>query len=349
MNCRQCGQEIPQGLNFCIFCGTPVEQPQGTPTAPPDNGSPAPETAQPDSLQQPWAPEPIQPEPGQPPYGGAHMPYGMPQQNYGPAQPYPAQAPKKKSWIAVLVISIVVLLIFGGIGGWYYYENVYLPELRDREAPRAYAITDIVMRSTRMSGVENNRVGSIPYSAELIVYENDGQWARAKYKSPVADVEPIEGYVAAQYLIDREDMLLLNSIYADNNARMAVNTSKCKRALLNFYKANNLVGTIDRSVPGTETLPAPDSSNHWVLDVNDPARTPSEVAYPRMHDSGSKFTDFAAVLTNPETGARHYVYFYFDDDETPHLWQAGPASGRYIAGVSRDPYDYSRLIMYFTD
>ncbi len=373
MNCSQCGQEIPQGLNFCIFCGTPVDRPEtpqdtsgnNNPINDNQGNNPADDTPAPEAHahyngQSQWQPQPPQPEPAQsvpgqpgyppPPYNPqAQMPYGMPQQNYGPAQPYPAQAPKKKSWIAVLVISIVVLVIFGGIGGWYYYENVYLPELRDREAPRAYAITDIVMRNTRMSGVEYNRVGSIPYSAELIIYENDGQWAHAKYKPTAPGAEPIEGYVASQYLIDREDMLLLNSIYADNNARMAVNTSKCKRALLNFYKANNLVGNIDRSVPGAESLPLPDSSNHWVLEVNDPSRKPAEIAYPRMHNSGSKFTDFAAVLTNPETGARHYVYFYFDDDETPHLLQDGPATGRYIAGVARDPYDYNRLIMYFID
>lgn len=430
MNCRQCGQEIPDGLNFCIFCGTPVDPAQSQPGNTPAHDNPMPEApiqgtpmqdnnmqanpmpdnnmqapVQPDA-QQPWQPEPMQPAqpgpqqggyqpdgfnggqygpqqgmpydqqqgmpydqqpqpdmnqpygpaqgqaPGQAPYGGnQQMPYAMPQQGYDNTQPYAGveMAPKKKSWVAVLVISIVVLLIFGGIGGWYYYENVYLPELRDREAPRAYAITDVVMRNTRMSGVEYNRVGSIPYSAELIVYENDGQWARAKYKSSVPGVEPIEGYVASQYLIDREDMLLLNSIYADNNARMAVNTAKCKRALLEFYKANGLVGNIDSSVPGAEYLPTATRENHWVLQVNDASRKPSEVAFPRLRNSSSKYTDFAAILTNPDTGDRHYVYFYFDDDETPHLWQDGPAYGRYISAVTRDSYDYNRLNLYFTD
>ncbi|MDE6028570.1 MAG: hypothetical protein K2G23_10905, partial [Muribaculaceae bacterium] len=59
--------------------------------------------------------------PSNPSYSQPPMPIGIPD-------------PEKKSkgWIVI----IVLLLIACGVGGWWYYDNIYLPEKIDREAPR---------------------------------------------------------------------------------------------------------------------------------------------------------------------------------------------------------------------
>ena len=52
---------------------------------------------------------------------------------------------------------------------------------------------------------------------------------------------------------------------------------------------------------------------------------PNAVYYTRLINPNSKFTDFAVVITNLKSDEKKILYFYFDDDETPHLATEFPA------------------------
>ena len=118
----------------------------------------------------------------------------------------------KKSNSTLIGIIILLALIICGAGGYFYYDNVYLPEKIDREAPRYYTMANvIVLRSSRSSGADFNKVASLPYGTELITYEYDSEWAKVKVNSQTGDKQ--EGYVASPFIINKTDFFLLNSIF----------------------------------------------------------------------------------------------------------------------------------------
>lgn len=162
----------------------------------------------------------------------------QPQVNYAP--PAPVAKKSGKGWIVALVISIIVILSLCGAGGWFYYENYYLPEKIDREAPRTYPLVNVFIRNSKMSGGDFNKVGLVPYGAELITYENDGEWSRVKYVPSDPTQPTLEGYVASAYLLDNADFNLLHGIFGNDEARQVIETAKCRKALLKYYKVGSI-------------------------------------------------------------------------------------------------------------
>lgn len=226
---------------------------------------------------------------------------------------------KKKSshaWIWVLVVSLIVILAGCGVGGYFYYQNVYLPEKIDREAPRTYPIVNVFVRSSKDSGGEYNKVGLVPYGGELITYKQEGEWSKVKY-IPVDPTQPVlEGYAASSYLMPKSDFDLLNGIFGNDEARQVIESAKCRRAILNYFKDNGLIG---KAVDGDIINPRPTDENQWQIFLSSATEKPNEVFFKRVINPNSKFTDFAVVLKNVANNKGRILYFTFDDDETPHL------------------------------
>ena len=221
-----------------------------------------------------------------------------------------------RAWIWVLVVSLFVILTGGGVGGYFYYEKVYLPEKIDREAPRTYPIVNVFVRSSKVSGGEYNKVGLVPYGGELITYEKSGEWSRVKYV-PVDPTQPVlEGYVASSYLLDKSDFDLLNGIFGNEEARQVIESAKCRRALLNYYKNNGLIGKV---LEGDTVNSQPTKDNQWQIFLSSVTVKPNEVFFKRVINPDSKYTDFAVVMKNIINNTGRLVYFAFDDDETPNL------------------------------
>lgn len=84
-----------------------------------------------------------------------------------------------------------------------------------------------------MAGVEYNILEKIPYGSELITYNKNAEWASVK-------VNGIEGYMASPYLLTQADFNLLNGVWGDTDSRMCISSSKCRLAILDFYKDNQL-------------------------------------------------------------------------------------------------------------
>ncbi len=194
--------------------------------------------------------------------------------------------------------------------------------------------TNINLRSSKDAGGDYNRIGSIPYGAELITYERDFDWSYVKYKD--YDGTTKKGYVASRYTIDKGNFIRLNSIFGDSESKECINTAKCRLALLNYYIKNNLIGKISYDVL-RESMPHIDQFDYtqWQVFCRDPKLKPNNVLYSRLFDANSKYTDFAVIIKNIDTEERKLLIFFFDDDETSHLvYEEDVYSDRYISNIT---------------
>lgn len=191
----------------------------------------------------------------------------------------------KKIYFIVGGVIVVILLAFG-----YYFW--YMPYAKDRDALRTYVIANnVFLRSSETAGVEYNILDKIPYGAEIITYEKGAEWAHVKANGT-------EGYMASTYLLDSGDFHLLNSVWGDADSRECIESSKCRLAILDLYKTNNLTG----------------GTSGWQIYTKQKDVKPNTVAYPRIYDKYSKFTDFIFIIKNNITGDREVVGYSFDDE-----------------------------------
>lgn len=309
--CAHCGSPIDNDAVFCTACGKKQDM----------------EVSVSDESEQELLSE--RPLPLDEPHVSSVVSYSAEEETNG------------KGKLVAVVVALAVLLC--GVGGYLYYDNVYLPAKIDREAPRFYTVANaVVLRSSKSAGADFNKVASLPYGTELITYEQDGEWSSVKANTTMVDGSQPKGFVASQFILNKPDFFLLNSIFGDQDSREVVFTTKCRQALLNYFKEHGFVGKIDdqmRQDAGIATIP--DSDNQWQVFCRPKDVKPNNVLFKRLHDKNSKFTDFAVIIQNISNGERRLLYFYFNDDEQPYLWfeQGAPESG-YIkdAVITRSGY-----------
>ena len=165
-------------------------------------------------------------------------------------------------------------------------------ERRDKEAERTYVVSNSVMlRSTQMAGVEYNVLDRVYYGGEVITYDRSGEWASVKAHDK-------EGFIHSDYLLAKPDFELLNGVWADADALQCVFTAKCRLAVLDYLKSKNLKT----------------GSSGWQIYTMKKGMKPNTIAFPRLYDSNSKFTDFIFVIKNNATSARKVVCYSFDDE-----------------------------------
>jgi hypothetical protein len=200
------------------------------------------------------------------------------------------------------------------------------PYLRDKNAERLYSyVGSLVFRSTPVPGVDNNTIGNIKYGSELIVYSNTGEWVNCKFNGE-------EGYASNRFLLNKQDFYLLNSIFGDQTSREVIETAKCRKALLDYYKTNNIFGILDEQIQ-TEVYGAVQNKENWVINAKPKNVKPNTVIYPRVVNKYSKYTDFGCVIRNVTTGKRKFLFFTFNDYEEATLVaeQEAPDSGDVVS------------------
>ena len=101
---------------------------------------------------------------------------------------WPQEQPeKKKSGVTPILLSILLAVVILGVGGGsFVYNNVIKPRQIDKAAPSSLLyLRSVILRSSKSSGADFNKIGSIPYGTELITY--DYEWSEVKVNSVNAE------------------------------------------------------------------------------------------------------------------------------------------------------------------
>jgi len=198
----------------------------------------------------------------------------------------------------VLIVGLALLLL---VGGWFGYFSFYKPYAFDRDAERYYTLADpsTILRSSKQAGVDYNKLESLPYGTELIMYEKGYEWSEVKWKN-IQKNESKKGYIFSRFILSQSDFEILNSIWGDKESKEIINTAKCRIALLNYFKERNCSGS-------------------WQVFSKPKDTKPNTSYYEKITNKSSKFTDFAVIIKNVNSGDRKCLLFRFDDDETPHF------------------------------
>lgn len=226
-------------------------------------------------------------------------------------------------------VFIVGLILILGVGLGLFYVFFLKGYLLDLNAPRYYTLADgVVFRSSPVAQVEYNKLLTMDYGAEILVYENNGDWIKGKTRDQ-------EGYISAKYVVNRKDFLLLNSIFTDADSRSSIETAKCRRAILDYFKTNGYRGKMDSVVykeiyaidDENSEMPEPSiGEGEWQIYSKGKGKYPNTVFYPRLSNFKSKYTDFAVIIRNNLDGYRKLLVFSFSDaDETATLIHESPA------------------------
>lgn len=190
-------------------------------------------------------------------------------------------------WNGIWLIFLIVLASIIAAAYHFWYKDYRI----DQTTPRTYVYaTNLFLRSSKVADVDDNRLETIPYGAELITYSNENGWAYVK-----ADGQ--KGYVSSDYLLNTSDFLLLNSVWGNEEAKEVVSTAKYRLALLDYYKRAGLRG-------GTE----------WQLYTKALGAKEDNVFYSRLFNKNSPFVDFAFLLKNNQTGERRFVLYSVDNE-----------------------------------
>lgn len=220
--------------------------------------------------------------------------------------PATSSAPACKSSSALIIFLAAIMLIMGGVLTYFFW---YVPYAKDRDALRTYVVANnVFFRSSALAGVEYNIVDKVPYGSELITYGMTNDWAKVK-------VNGQEGYVSSPYVINSEDFFLLNGVWGDADSKECIESTKCRLAILDFYKTN-------RYSSGT---------NGWQIYTRLQGQKPNTVFYPRLYDKNSKFTDFVFILKNNQGGNRIMVGYSFEDETEKPIF-------RFSVGIPEDGY-----------
>ena len=232
--------------------------------------------------------------------------------------PIPPVAPSRRTPPSgkgnkTLVIGIVIgaLALAGVIAAYFMW---YVPYAKDRDALRTYVVANnVFVRSSKMAGVEYNVLSKVPYGSELLTYSKDMEWAEVK-------VNGVKGFVSSSYLFEWNDFKLLNDVWGSPDAKEYIESSKCRLAILDYLKRNQL-----------ET-----GSEGWQLYTLRKDIKPNNVLYPRLNNGYDKFTDFAFILKNNVTQERRLALYSFDEETEKPIFlyeENAPAEGE-IKNVS---------------
>lgn len=212
---------------------------------------------------------------------------------------------------------IFAFVILGVVGFYFIYNNVIVPYQMDKNADHYYTFAaNVYLRSSTISGIEQNKLATLPYGTELLVYDYSDDWSSVKVKGSSGK----KGYIASQYIISEYDFLLLNGVFGDIESKNIISESRYRRAILNYYKQKGYVGHSDNNWH---------TNDEWVIYCYSEYSNTNNVYVGHIIPKSSKYPEFAVIIKNSSTQQRKLLIFSFDDNETPYLIheESAPESG----------------------
>jgi hypothetical protein len=252
----------------------------------------------------------------------------------------PVKPNKTGGGFGVIPIAATLIVIASSFALYYLW---YVPYNQDRNALRMYSYANsLVFRSSSVAGVDYNVIGNVPYGSEILVYNLTEDWAQCKHEGK-------KGVLSSNFLLNKEEFHLLNGIFADVVARDAIPTTKCRKALLQYLKSRKLMTKIDPTLYN-EFYKAQPTGDEWQIIAKNKDIKPNAVAFPRVYNPSSKFSDFACIITNLKTKERRFLLFAFSDTEEPMLIfeQPAPPTG-WISSVTKNYFEEGKYTVTYAD
>ena len=236
---------------------------------------------------------------------------------------------KMPKWVVWLII-LGLLLLAGGVAFWFYYQNVYLPAMRDAEAPRYYVMArNLNMRSSAEFEAEYNKIASFPYGTEIIVYDSVtsglnpyfyGKYAPTDASGKVMKEKVVEGFLSYNFMLNKADFFLLNSIFGNDDARKMLSEARQRRALLSYFRNKHYRGEISAAkIKECGISDRYATAQRWQVFCRYEKAKSNNVYRSKKYRKDSKYSDVAIIIKNIDNGERRLLYFVFDDDESFHL------------------------------
>lgn len=219
---------------------------------------------------------------------------------------------RKSAWVAIVCL-IAVLALMCGAAYLAYRQYIYM-----KSVPHYYTLTDTTLPP---SGLLHRQATPLPYGSELLMHEYGDTWTKVtmgkKWYLPC--------YVSTAMILDSGDFRRLDSIWGDDLSKSIITTARCRRALLNYFKENDL-------------------STDWKVYSRDTAETTNTTFFQRVVTPDSKLLDFAVIIENKKDTARRCLLFSFDTKEHPCLVFDMPApQNGYIRLVTNQEGVYTVL------
>lgn len=232
-------------------------------------------------------------------------------------------------------MALIGCALFFLVASSFVYFFYLKPKWRDDSAVAQngyyYPIAEpfLMLNSTKVDKISENDIASLEYGTKMIVYDIESEWLTVKAKDK-------EGYVNPRYTLNRKDFTILNSIWGDGDAKASIESNKCRVAILNYFKQNNLIGKIDEDTQ-KDVFGVPQTSKDcWQVFAKGKDVKPNTVVFPHIVNPSSKFSDFGVIIKNTSTNKRKFLLFSFSDTEESTLVneQDAPDSG-YIKEVRK--------------
>lgn len=239
----------------------------------------------------------------------------------------PSHFPLKQVIVAALLLFSTAVLVL--------YFLWFKPYLEDKNAKRYYTFVDnLILRSSKIAGVDYNVVQKLNYGAELLVYKENSEnndWAYVK-------ANETKGYVSTQFILNKRDFYELNGIFGDVESKEAISTAKCRKALLLYFQdsiSRNIIGKIDPQIQ-QEIYGRQKNNEIWQVFSKGKDLNPNTIAFPRFTDPNSKFTDFACLVKNIQTDKRKLLLFSFTETGIPNLvYETDAPDQGYIISIKK--------------
>lgn len=244
--------------------------------------------------------------------------YSQPSSTTYPSQPVSTTSPADRISNKGCLIFILIAALIGGGGA--YLNHLY----KDKDTVKKYVIAkDAAFRKTDKTGVYD-LIKYVPYGVEVKELSEDSGVANIKYDGK-------KGYIKSDYLLDKFDFELLNGVWANEKTSDYIYPTKCKLAILDFLKVNNL----------------PTGEGGWRLEAEAFDRVPNNVLLCELTDGFDRYSEFAFILQNESTGKRMTAIYSFDNSGTPVLrhTEYAPSEGG-LASISYNKKTKKYVIQY---
>ena len=155
---------------------------------------------------------------------------------------------KKRITLIYSIIGSILILLIVGI---FAYNKYYVPYKRDKEAARKYIIANTYkLRASRfLNDNDLNIVKSFKYGQEVLVYNEDSEWAEVKIIENNTGNE-FTGYFGfpKRYLSSKKEFYEIDGIYGNNEARKLITGSYSKIAIITYLHGNNLMTDVPKNI-----------------------------------------------------------------------------------------------------